>query len=144
MKARASSGTPHFRSPSNENYELNSLAEDVFRGHQLGNFDADARALAFAAGNIHSEIVAVEHAQALVHVADADSILKHLRHALGRNPDAVVFDFNDQAAVLRRVRMVDLAAVEFGGQSMLQRIFDDGLQQHAGNEGIERVRAQSA
>src|SRR6202043_3817059 len=107
--------------------------------HQLRNFDARARPFAFAAGNIHAKIRAVKHAQAFVNVTDPDPVLKHLRHALLGNSDAVVFDGNDQAAVLRCGANGEFAAAKFGGQAVLQRVFDNRLQEHAGNEGGERV-----
>src|SRR4029077_1019035 len=80
-----------------------------------------------------------EHAQPFVNVADADSVLKHLGHALLGNPDAVIFDRDDQAPVLRFDADGEFAAAEFGGKAVLQGIFDNRLQEHARNERIERV-----
>jgi hypothetical protein len=74
-----------------------------------------------------------------MNVADADPVLKYLRHALLGNPDAVILDGNDQAAILQFGADGEFAAAEFRGQAMLQRVFHDGLQEHAGDERIERM-----
>ena len=58
---------------------------------QFGHLDADQRAGAGAAGDLKAEIGAIEHAQALVNVADADAVHVDLRHALLGNPHAVIF-----------------------------------------------------
>src|SRR5713101_3409192 len=71
------------------------------RGDQLGHFDADQRALPFPAGDLHAEVAAIEHTQALVDVADADTVRVNLRQAVLGDADAVVLDLNGQPPVLR-------------------------------------------
>ena len=85
------------------------------------------------------EIGAVKHAQALAHVAEADSLHVNVGHLLFRNADAVVFDFDVQPAVRFAVRSWIWPPSSFGAKPVLQAIFHDGLQQHAGNERFERV-----
>ena len=106
-------------------------------GHHFGHVNANARAFAFAAANIHGEIGAVKNFQALVNVADANSLHVNLRHAHFGNSHAVIFNFNLQAAVIERGADADVSAFQFSGEAVLQRIFHDGLEHHAGNEGVE-------
>src|ERR1019366_5899816 len=88
---------------------------------------------------VHSEIAAVEHAQTLMDVADADPIPEDLGHAVLGNADAIVFNFDDEARIAYRGADRDLTAAKFGGEAVLESVFDDGLQEHAGHEGIERM-----
>ena len=60
-------------------------------------------------------------------------------HFFFGDADAVVFDFDMQAAIAVGGAQLDLAAFDFGGQAVLETIFDDGLQEHAGNKGFESV-----
>src|ERR1700680_3182169 len=73
-----------------------------------------------------------------MHVADADSIAKNLRHTVLRNPHAIVFDFDDQARIARRGTNRNLASANFSGKPVLQGVLDNGLQKHAGNKSVER------
>src|SRR6266446_3082104 len=68
------------------------------RGDQLGNFDVDYRSLPFAAGNVHAEVAAIKHAQALVDIAEADPFVIDAREPVFGDAGAVVFHFDDQAA----------------------------------------------
>ncbi len=75
--------------------------------------------------------------QALVHVANADSLHVNLRHAHFGDSHAIIFNFNLHAAVVQSGANANVSAFEFSGKAVLQRIFHDGLQHHAGNEGVE-------
>ena len=84
------------------------------------------------------EIGAVEDAEALADVAEADAFDVDVGHFLFGDADAVVFDFDVQAAVAIGGAKLDFSAVEFGSEAVFEAIFDDGLQKHAGDEGFER------
>ena len=60
-----------------------SLTENVFRRDKLRNLDVDLRPLPFFAANIHFELVAIQQAQALMHVTDANAAAIHLNKSLG-------------------------------------------------------------
>src|SRR5579862_9038129 len=107
--------------------------------HKLRDLNADPGSLSLAAGDIHAEIRAVKNTQAFVNIADADSVLEHLGHPFLGNSHAVIFDRDDQSAVQGFGADGELAAAEFGGEAVLQRIFDNRLQKHARNEGVESV-----
>ncbi len=99
----------------------------------------DLGALAFLAVNIHFELVAVEKAEAFVHVTDADSAAIDFGKALGGDAHAVVFDFDEQAAVEPARAEMDLASLEARGEAVLDGIFNHGLKQHAGDECLESL-----
>src|SRR5882672_1843957 len=52
------------------------------RGNQLWDLDPDSSPLPCAAGNLHPEIRAVEHAQAFMDIGDANAPSENLRHAV--------------------------------------------------------------
>src|SRR6266404_1042156 len=62
-----------------------------------------------------------------------------MAHALFRYSDAVIFNHDYEARLPRFGSDREFAAAEFGRQSVLQRIFNNGLQEHAWNERVERV-----
>ena len=74
-----------------------------------------------------------------MHVADPDPVTEDLSHAFLGNAHAVVFNFNEQSRLVGGCANGNFAAAKPGGQAMLEAIFDDGLQEHAGDKGIERV-----
>src|SRR5207253_7142589 len=67
--------------------------------NQFRNFDANERARSLTAGNLQTEVIAVQHAKALVDVADSDAIHVNLRHTLLGYARAVIFHLDDQSAV---------------------------------------------
>src|SRR6188508_3108731 len=67
-------------------------------GERERDLDARNGALAGRADQREAAAGAVEHAQALVDVAEADARRERLRHALVGNPQAVVFDLDDREA----------------------------------------------
>jgi len=81
---------------------------------QFWNVDFDERALAGAAFDLEVEIGAVEDAEALADVAEADAFDVDVRHFFFRDADPVVFDFDVEAAVAIGGAELDFSAVEFG------------------------------
>ena len=99
----------------------------------------DLGALALLAANIHFELIAVEKAEALVDVGDADAAAVHVGEALGRDADAVVGDFDEEAAVAAIGADVDFAPFEAGGEAVLNGVFDHGLKEHGRDERVESL-----
>src|ERR1700730_9073086 len=85
------------------------------------------------------EVGAVEGAAAFADVAEANSLYVDVRQFFFGDAYAVVFDFNVQPAVAIGGAQLDFAAFDFGCESVLEAIFDDGLEKHAGDESFERV-----
>ncbi len=108
------------------------------RGH-FGNLDVDLRALAFKALNIHLELIAVEKAQALVDVADADATSIDFGEPLRRNAEAVVLDLDRESTVTEMRAEVNLPAFQTRREAVLDSVFNHGLQEHAGDDGIASV-----
>src|ERR1700691_5642954 len=108
-------------------------------GSEFGNLDPDLGALAFLAANIHFELVAVEKPQTLVDVADPDAAAVDLEEPIRCHAQAVVVDLDRQPTVAAMRPDVDLASRESRSQTVLDRVFDDRLQQHAGHERVERL-----
>src|SRR6476646_3669548 len=84
------------------------------------------------------KIRAIEHAQALADVAEADTLDVDVGHFLFRDTHAVVLDFDVQPSVAVCCAKLNFAAVELWSESVFQAILDDGLQKHARNEGFKR------
>jgi len=93
--------------------------------------------LAGAAFDLQLKIGAVEDAEAFADVAEADAFDVDVGHFFFGDADTVVLDFDVQAAFDINRAQLDFAAVEFGREAVFQTVFDDGLQQHAGDEGFE-------
>src|SRR5271154_3188814 len=70
-----------------------SACRGIGRG-EFRDLDANLRAFAFPAANVHFELVAVEKPQTRVDVADPDAPAIHLRKALGGHAQTVVLDLN--------------------------------------------------
>src|SRR3972149_3029206 len=107
------------------------------RGEQLGDFDADGGAQAGEAFDAQQVVLTVEHLQALVDVGDADAALVDLGDAVGGDADPVVFDFDNQAAVVAGGAQADLPAFQPRPQAVADGVLDDGLQEHAGDDNVE-------
>src|SRR5271165_4737101 len=85
------------------------------------------------------KVGAVEDAESFADIAEADAFDVDLGHFFFGDADAVVFDFDVQAAVAIGGAELDFAAVEFWSEAVFQTVFDDGLEKHAGDEGFERL-----
>src|ERR1700739_4947511 len=91
----------------------------------------------------HAGGVAIEHLQALRDICHTDT------HPCPRaaffdlssaHTDTVVLNFDDQARVCKAAAKINAAPLHLGGKTMLDGIFNQRLQQHAGNDHIERSR----
>ncbi len=106
-------------------------------GDQFGDIDFDEGALAGAAFDLEMEIGAIEDAEALADVAEADAFDVHVGHFFFGDADAVVFYFDVQAAAAIGGAELNFAAVELGSEAVFETILYDGLEKHAGDEGFE-------
>src|SRR5271165_14042 len=77
------------------------------------------------------KVGAVEDAESFADIAEADAFDVDLGHFFFGDADAVVFDFDVQAAVAIGGAELDFAAVEFWSEAVFQTVFDDGLEKHA-------------
>ncbi len=68
-------------------------------GDQLRDIYADASALPFVAVDVQAEIGAIEDAEALADVAQADAFYIDVGHFLFRDANAIVFNFHVEAAI---------------------------------------------
>jgi len=83
------------------------------------------------------EVGAVEDAEPFADVAQANSFYIDVGHFFFGDADAVIFDFNVQAAITIGGAELDFSPVEFWREAVLEAIFDDGLEEHAGDKGFE-------
>src|SRR5581483_6956164 len=107
---------------------------------RLINFDLDAGAGALAglAFDPHPVIVAKQHLQPFVDVADADTLLEQRSKLRFGNANTVIFHGQVDAAVLEPAPDTNVSTIHLAAQAVLDAVFDDRLQQHAGNEQVER------
>jgi hypothetical protein len=122
-----------------KNAGLFEEAGEGFGGSEFGDFDVNLGALTLLAADVHFELIAVEQAQAFVDVADADSSSVNFREALGGDAHSVIFNFDKQAAIHAASANVDFSSLQARGEAVLDRVFDHGLKQHAGNESLQSV-----
>src|SRR5579859_898535 len=106
-------------------------------GGQFGDVDADGGSLPFAAFDVQLKIFAVEDAEALADVAEADAFDVDVGHFFFGDADPIVGNFDLQAAVFAGGAEEDAASFELRRQAVFQAVFDHGLEQHAGDEGFE-------
>src|SRR5262245_11660924 len=108
-------------------------------GGELRDFDADQSSLPRAAFDLQAELGAIENAKTLPDVAEADTFYVDVRHALLGDADAVVFDFDLQAAAALLCVQADAAAFDLGREAVLEAVLHHRLQQHARNERLQRL-----
>ena len=82
--------------------------------------------------------VAVNHLQALGDIHHADARARRTAGSRNRHADAVVFHLDDDLACGRPAAKEDAAALYFVGQSVLDGVLHQRLQDHAGNQVVER------
>ena len=87
----------------------------------------------------HVELVAVEDPQPFVDIANPDATLEYVGHQFRRDADPVVFQLYLQPSAADGAAYPDRSAVDFRTESVLDRVLDQGLQQHAWNEGMQRI-----
>ena len=108
-------------------------------GGDLGDVDADYGSGAGGAADVEIEIGTVEDAETFADIAEANSFYIDVGHFFFGDANTIVFNFQEQATVTVCGAKLDFSAFEFGGETMLQTIFDNGLQQHTGNERFQSV-----
>src|ERR1019366_822350 len=118
----------------------------LFRIRQNGKPQPDQRAAAFPVFDHHLGRIAVEHLQTLGNVGHADAataktigLLKQLRCS---HADTVVFHFDHQSRFDQPAAQRNAAAFDFWRKSVLDAVFDQWLQQHAGNHDGKRLRIE--
>src|SRR6516225_11572050 len=107
--------------------------------HQFRHIDLDPGSLPFVTVDIQVEVRAIQHAQAFANVAQPDSFDIYVRHFFFRDSHAVIFDLDMQPAIAVGSPEINPTAFQFRGQPVLQAVLDNGLKQHAGDKGIERM-----
>src|SRR5579863_4684394 len=110
----------------------------LYGGH-FGYRNSNVCAFSFLAANVHLELIAIQQAQALVNIADADPAAVNFLQALARHSHAVIIDFDSQPPIPPVRSKTYRAALEARRQSMLDGIFNNGLKQHAGDENVHRI-----
>ncbi len=93
--------------------------------------------------HIKKEVFSVDNFQPFEHVADPDAGGKDLFAPVQRNPDPVVCHLKHKAAMAPVGAEGENASFNPGGDSVLQRVFHQRLQQHVGNRYGKRFRAES-
>src|SRR5690242_5390600 len=78
-----------------------------------------------------------QDAKTFVHVTHADAGFEKRSELRFGNSDAVVFNLNMKTRSLEPGTKANCPAIELAGQPVPDGVFDDRLQNHAGNEAIE-------
>src|SRR3990170_5846737 len=113
----------------------------AFGQGELRNFDARARALAGDARQLQTIVRPVDRPQAFVDVAQADAAAERGLEPFLAHAQSIVQDFDDRVAVADEGPDRDASAAHFAGQPVLDRVFDQRLQQHARHDDVERFGA---
>ncbi len=108
---------------------------------QLGDVDFDFGTLAFVARDVQVEVRAVEHAEALADVAEANAFDVNVWHFFFGDTDAVIFDFDVQPAIAVDGSNENATPFELRRQAVFETVFDNGLQEHARDKRFQRVFA---
>src|SRR5262245_27359042 len=82
----------------------------------------------------------IDHAEALAHVGETDAARHRLLETLEQEPHTVVFNLNHDARLVAPAANHDCASTHFPREAMLNRVFDQRLEDHAWHHEIERVR----
>src|SRR5262245_18563428 len=106
---------------------------------ELGDLDARPGALAGNAPQLELTPLAVNRAEPLVHVAQPDALADRLLELLLAHAEAVVVNFDDHLTVAQRRRDGDLSLADLARQPVLDRVLDERLQDHAGDDDVEGV-----
>ena len=107
-----------------------------------GDFDGDQRAAAGVTDDVEGGLRAVEHFEALLHVLHADAGAVACEPCAGSvaHAYAVVGHLDEDAIAGEFAAQGDGAAVYARLESMLDAVFDERLEQDAGDENVERLR----
>jgi len=111
-----------------------------------GHAEGDAGAAAGSADDVNVGFVTVEDLDAFADVAHADAGAFPNKAgdgggggAAGLDADAVVFDFEEEAAVRDAGTESNGAAGDAGLEAVLDGILDEGLEEHGGDDDVEGV-----
>jgi hypothetical protein len=102
-------------------------------------------AATWAAGDVEESSIAVENLKALANIFHSDTVAGALENtagmgAAGGDADPVVFHFNDEFAVFEAAAQRDDAAGDARLEPMLDTVFDQRLEQHAGHRNFQGSR----
>ena len=112
-----------------------------------GHEEGDLGAAAGAADDVDGGEVAVEDCHAFAYVAHADSGAGAYEAAEGRDvgavgghADSVVFYFDEKSALVGDLAAQgDGAAADAWFEAVLDAVFDEGLEKHAGDDDVQGV-----
>ena len=114
------------------------------RDDQLGNLDAGAGAFAGHAVELQLVVGAVDDAQPLVDVAQADAAGLHAaRRCVGLMPTPLSMTSMIAWPFSRTLRMRDAPFADLRRQAVLDRVLDQRLQQHARHDDVEACPGRS-
>src|SRR5476649_670739 len=108
---------------------------------ELGNFNGSRRALPGHAPQLQLVVLAVNRAEPLVDVAEPDAAVERMLEPVLAHPEAVVVHLDDGVAVLEDRRDGDAPLADLPRQPVLDRVLDERLQDHAGDDDVEGVGA---
>ena len=98
------------------------------------------RALVWGALQLELDLFAVDHAQPLVHVAQADSDRQGLAQPLRGHPHPVVGHLDEGGAIAALGPQQDAPAADLAGEPVLDGVLDERLQDHARHEHVHGGR----
>src|SRR6188768_166651 len=126
---------PHFpdRAPR-------SSRRNLLRLHQFGDFYSGACAVTWLARHLQLVRGAVNHPQPFADVGQPDSARHRLLEPFEHEAHAVVLDVYHGATVLAPASDDERAGTDLAGEPVLDRVFDERLQDHARHDDVERVR----
>src|SRR5205823_14229402 len=101
---------------------------------------ANESSLPFVAVDGHTSRVPVKHLQSLRNICHADSHAwppAALFQLSTSHTNAIVFDLTDQSRIGEATAKIAASAVYFRRQAVLDAVFHQRLQQHAGDDHVE-------
>src|SRR6266853_1494036 len=114
-----------------------TLRRHAFGNRQLGNLQTDGGALAGHALQLELVVGAVNGSKALVDVAEADAAAERAIEPFLSHPEAVVYDFDNRVAVAQLARDRDASSADLRGEAVLDRVFDQRLEDEARDDDVE-------
>src|SRR4051812_8715497 len=107
-------------------------------GPKLRYFYFGLGAVAWTAIDPHPILISKEYLQSLVDIADPDTQFEQCIQSILGNANAIVLNGEVKAAGVEAAAYADLTTFNFGAQTMFDAVFDQRLQHHAGNQGVQR------
>src|SRR4029453_11172409 len=93
------------------------------------------------AGQLELIARSVDRPQTFVHVVQPDAAVQGVLQPLSAHAQAIVVDLDNRVAVLHQAANHDPPSADLSRQTVLDRVLDKRLQQHARNDDVERVWA---